>query len=114
MLALHARICRPAPLRLAKTAHVRCEKCGICSKACPMQTAEIAREQGRKAFHDDCTLCGRCVEFCPDDGVLVLKLGLIPLFTSSRDYYKRQVRLETPDGTPKAARAKPAARTADA
>lgn len=98
MLALHAVFRRLAPLRLVKRRHDRCEQCGICTKACPMDIPEIAREHGPKAFHDDCTLCGRCVEFCPDDDVLQLKLGPFALFRSSRAYYKRRIKVDAPDG----------------
>jgi ferredoxin len=114
MLALHAVFRRLAPLRLVKKAHARCDKCGICTNACPMDIGEIAREHGRKAFHDDCTLCGRCVEFCPDDGVIALKLGPLALFKSSRDYYKHRVKLEAPDGTFKGAAVAARGKAADA
>jgi formate hydrogenlyase subunit 6/NADH:ubiquinone oxidoreductase subunit I len=99
MLALHAVFRRLAPLRLVKRQHDRCDKCGICAKACPMDIHEIAAEHGRKAFHDDCTLCGRCAEFCPDDGVIQIKLGPLALFKASRDYYTRRKKQEAPDGT---------------
>jgi polyferredoxin len=96
---------RLSPMRLAKRQHDKCDKCGICAKACPMDIHEIAREHGARAFHEDCTLCGRCAEFCPDDGVIQLKWGPITLFRSSRDYYKQRVKGELPEGT-----LKPAAR----
>lgn len=99
MLALHAVFRRLAPLRLVKKPHDRCDKCGICAKACPMDIREIAAEHGRKAFHDDCTLCGRCAEFCPDDDVIQIKFGPIALFKASRDYYARRKKEEAPDGT---------------
>ena len=99
MLALHAVFRRLAPLRLVKRPHDRCDKCGICAKACPMDIGEIAAEHGRKAFHEDCTLCGRCAEFCPDDGVIQIKLGPLALFKSSREYYTRRKKHEAPDGT---------------
>jgi ferredoxin-type protein NapH len=102
---------RLSPMRLAKRQHDKCDKCGVCAKACPMDIHEIAREHGAKAFHEDCTLCGRCAEFCPDDGVIQLKWGPIPLFRSSRDYYKQRVKGELPDGTLKPA-SKPGAEDA--
>jgi len=43
----------------------KCEKCGVCEKACPMDIHEIGTEYGKNAFHEDCTLCGRCAEYCP-------------------------------------------------
>lgn len=99
MLALHAVFRRLAPLRLVKKQHDRCDKCGICARACPMDIHEIASEHGPSAFHDDCTLCGRCVEFCPDDDVIQIKFGPFALFRASRDYYSRRKKGEAPDGT---------------
>ena len=62
---------------------------------------EVSSKFGMKAFHEDCTLCGRCVEFCPDDGILALKAGPVPLFRSSKAYFQRRSREEQADGTPK-------------
>ena len=99
MLSFNATFQRLSPMRLVKKQHDKCDKCGICAKACPMDIHEIAREHGSKAFHEDCTLCGRCVEFCPDDGVIQMKWGPIVLFKSSREYYKLRMKGEMPDGT---------------
>lgn len=98
MLAMNAAFRFLSLARLSKRAHDKCDKCGICAKACPMDIHEIHTEHGRKAYHDDCTLCGRCVEFCPDDDIIALKLGPIPLFRSSREYYKARVKGESPEG----------------
>ncbi|MDD5403020.1 MAG: 4Fe-4S binding protein [Sulfuricella sp.] len=102
MLSFNAVFQRLSPMRLVKKQHDKCDKCGICAKACPMDIHEIAREHGAKAFHEDCTLCGRCVEFCPDDGVIQMKWGPIVLFKSSREYYRQRMKGEMPDGTIKA------------
>ena len=100
MLALHAVFRRIAPLRLAKkTSGDKCGKCKACYQACPMDIHEVAFEFGAKAFHADCTMCGRCVEFCPDDGMLALKFGPVPLFQSSSDYVKLRAKIDKPDGT---------------
>lgn len=99
MLSLHAIFRKLALVRLTKKQHDRCAKCGICTKACPMDIPEISREYGAKAFTEDCTLCGRCVEFCPDDDVIAIKFGPIPLFQSRRDYYRKRIKTEKPDGT---------------
>lgn len=100
MLALHAVFRRVVPLRLAKKASGdKCGKCKACYQACPMDIHEVAFEFGAKAFHQDCTMCGRCVEFCPDDGMLALKLGPLPLFQSSAAYMKRRAKIDKPDGT---------------
>lgn len=106
MLALHAALRRLSLTRLVKKQHDRCEKCGICHKACPMDIHEIWQQHGAKAFHEDCTLCGRCAEFCPDDGVIQIKVGPLAVFGSSRSYYRNRVKHEKPDGN----RAKRAAR----
>lgn len=99
LLSFNAVFQRLSLMRLVKTRNERCDKCGICTKACPMDIHEIAKEHGSKAFHEDCTLCGRCAEFCPDDRVIQIKLGPIPLFRSSREYYKKRVKgRELPDG----------------
>ncbi|MEW5786775.1 MAG: 4Fe-4S binding protein [Pseudomonadota bacterium] len=101
LLALNALFQRLSPLRLVKAEHGKCEKCGICAKACPMDIPEIWHESGRKAYAEDCTLCGRCAEFCPDDGVIQLKFGPLGLFSSSRAYYKARVKRESPQGEQK-------------
>ncbi|MBE9558638.1 MAG: 4Fe-4S binding protein [Proteobacteria bacterium] len=108
MLALHAVFRRLVPLRLTKgDSSDRCGKCKACYIACPMDIREVVTEFGAKAFHSDCTMCGRCVEFCPDDGLLALKFGPIPLFVSSGDYMKRRSKIDKPDGTPARKKAAP-------
>lgn len=101
MLALHALFRRFAPLRLAKKASSRCDRCGLCAKACPMDIKAVQTEVGARAFHEDCTLCGRCVAFCPEDGTLSLALGPLPLVKSSKDAFARMTRKESPEGDPK-------------
>lgn len=98
LLAFNSIFQRLSPMRLVKQAHSKCDKCGICHKACPMDIQEIWKEAGAKAFHEDCTLCGRCAEFCPDDNVIQIKFAPWALFSSSRDYYKRRIKTEKPDG----------------
>jgi ferredoxin len=114
MLGMNALFQRLSPMRLVKKEHDRCDKCGICTKACPVDIDEIASKHGRKAFHEDCTLCGRCAEFCPDDGVIQIKFGPLALFKSSRDYYKARIKHDAPDGGIKAESAKSAPVKADA
>lgn len=101
MLAMNATFRHLSLTRLVKIENEKCEKCGICTKACPMDIPEIHHNHGLKAFNEDCTLCGRCAEFCPDDGIIKVKFGPWSLFSSSRDYYKNRVRSESPEGTVK-------------
>ncbi|TCS73248.1 4Fe-4S binding protein [Sulfuritortus calidifontis] len=110
LLALNAAFQRLSPMRLVKRQHAKCDKCGICRQACPMDIPEIHRAHGAKAFSEDCTLCGRCAEFCPDDDVIQIKLGPLALFRSRRDYYKTRLKRESPQGELKVVRwfAKPA------
>lgn len=102
MLSWNALFQKLSPMRLVKQQHDKCEKCGICHKACPMDIHEIWREHGTQAFHEDCTLCGRCAEYCPDDGVIQIRFFGIRLFASSREYYKKRIRQVSPEGMPKA------------
>jgi Fe-S-cluster-containing hydrogenase component 2 len=101
MLAMNAVFRHASLTRLVKIEHEKCEKCGVCTKACPMDIPEIHHKHGLKAFNEDCTLCGRCAEFCPDDGVIQVKFGPWPVFSSSREYYKKRVKQESPEGMPK-------------
>lgn len=101
MLAMNAVFRHASLTRLVKIRSDKCEKCGICTKACPMDIPEIHHESGRKAFNEDCTLCGRCAEFCPDDGVISIKFGPWAVFSSGREYYKKRVKQESPEGNPK-------------
>ncbi len=101
MLSWNSLFQRLSPLKLVKVPNDTCKKCGLCKKACPMDIHEISHEHGRKAFHEDCTLCGRCAEFCPDDGVISIRFFGVPLFKSSREYFKARVKRETPEGTAK-------------
>lgn len=113
MLAMNALFRHASLLRLTKVAHAKCEKCGICTKACPMDIPEIHHQHGRKAFNEDCTLCGRCAEFCPDDKIIQIKFGPLAVFSSAREYYKLRVKGETPEGEVKPIRIvrKPAGET---
>lgn len=109
MLSLHALFRRFAPLRLAKKPSARCDRCGLCVKACPMDIREVQTKAGAAAFHEDCTLCGRCVAFCPEDGTLALAFGPFALVRSSKQAFAAMTRAETPEGDPKPKRAKPTA-----
>ncbi|MCX7897719.1 MAG: 4Fe-4S binding protein [Rhodocyclaceae bacterium] len=101
LLALNAAFQRLSPLRLSKPVREKCGKCTLCSEACPLDIPEISREAGRRAYNEDCTLCGRCVEYCPQDGVIRLQWGPFVLFSSSREYSKKRLSRELPDGAPR-------------
>ncbi len=91
MLALHAVFRKLGLVRLVKKATPRCERCGLCARACPMDIQEIHTEMDKAdVLQADCTLCGRCVEFCPDKGVLQLKYAVVPLFNADPAYFKRR------------------------
>ncbi|MCP4128628.1 MAG: 4Fe-4S binding protein [Gammaproteobacteria bacterium] len=89
MLALNAIFRKLGLLRLIKNASSRCDRCGLCAKACPMDIKEIHTEMEQKnVLFEDCTLCGRCVEFCPEKDVLQLKYTVIPVFSADPKYFK--------------------------
>lgn len=91
MLALHAVFRKLGLLRLIKNASSRCNKCGLCAKACPMDIKEIHTEMEQKnVLFEDCTLCGRCVEFCPEKDVLQMKYTMIPIFSADPKYFKER------------------------
>lgn len=101
LLAFNAVFQRLSPMRLVKPSRANCGTCHICTDACPLDIPEISQQEGRKAYNEDCTLCGRCAEYCPQDGVIKLQWGPWTLFSSSREYYKKKVQRELPDGTVK-------------
>jgi polyferredoxin len=96
MLALHAVFRKIGLVRLIKNAKPRCEKCGLCAKACPMDIEEIHTDMHNKnVLFADCTLCGRCVEFCPDKDVLQMKYAMIPIISADPQYFKRRKKSQT-------------------
>lgn len=95
MLALHALFRKLGLARLVKQGSARCEKCGWCAQACPMDIRELQSEhnqvsQARDITLPDCTLCGRCVEFCPDKDVLQLRYLGVPVFSADPAYFKKR------------------------
>lgn len=82
-------------LRLVKDGSSHCESCGNCVKACPMDIYEIQDHAANENItHSDCTLCGRCVEFCPNDGVMSFKYGPITLLSSSKESFKKRIKVD--------------------
>jgi len=92
MLALHAMFRKVGLVRLVKNYTPRCDKCGLCAKACPMDIREIHTSKEKDILFPDCTLCGRCVEFCPDKDVMAMKYAVIPIFASDPQYFKERNR----------------------
>ncbi len=90
LLAMHAMFKKVGLVRLVKNYTSRCDKCGLCAKACPMDIREIHTSQEKDILFPDCTLCGRCVEFCPDKGVMAMKYGVIPIKVSDPQYFKHR------------------------
>lgn len=96
MLALHAVFKKIGLVRLVKNAKPRCEKCGLCAKACPMDISEIHTDMVNKdVLYPDCTLCGRCVEFCPDKGVLQMKYAMFSVISADPQYFKQRKKAQT-------------------
>lgn len=100
MLALHALFRKLGLARLVKQGTARCDKCGLCAEACPMDIRELQTELNGVAKATDitlpdCTLCGRCVEFCPDKDVLQLRYLSVPVFSSSPAYFKQRKKAQT-------------------
>jgi len=90
MLAMHAMFRKVGLVRLVKNYTSRCDKCGLCAKACPMDIREIHTSKEKDILFPDCTLCGRCVEFCPDKGVMAMKYAVIPIKVSDPQYFKER------------------------
>lgn len=96
MLALHAVFRKIGLVRLVKNAKPRCEKCGLCAKACPMDIKEIHTDmENKNVLFQDCTLCGRCVEFCPDKDVLQMKYAVFPIISADPQYFKKRKKAQT-------------------
>ncbi len=94
LLAMHALFRKVGLVKLVKNYTSRCDKCGLCAKACPMDIREIHTSKEKDILFPDCTLCGRCVEFCPDKGVMALKYVVIPIKVSDPQYFKERNRAQ--------------------
>jgi len=97
LLAMHAVFRKLGFARLVKQGTSRCDKCGLCAEACPMDIRELQTEhndadKAKDITLADCTLCGRCVEFCPDKDVLQLRYLGIPIFAADPAYFKARKR----------------------
>ena len=94
MLSMHALFKKLGLVKLVKNYTSRCDKCGLCAKACPMDIREIHTSKEKDILFPDCTLCGRCVEFCPDKGVMAMKYAVIPIKVSDPQYFKERNRAQ--------------------
>jgi ferredoxin len=47
--------------------HSRCNGCGACARACPLQSAQHKVEG--KTFGADCYSCARCLNVCPEEAI---------------------------------------------
>jgi polyferredoxin len=100
LLAMHAVFRKIGFVRLVKKGSSRCDKCGLCAEACPMDIKELqtdhnATDKAKDITLPDCTLCGRCVEFCPDKDVLQIRYLNIPVFSATPQYFKRRKKAQT-------------------
>jgi ferredoxin-type protein NapH len=96
MLALNTIFKKIGLVRLVKNGNPRCDKCGLCAKACPMDIHEIHTDMEHKdVIFPDCTLCGRCVEFCPDKDVLKMKYAFFPILSADPAYFKKRKKAQT-------------------
>lgn len=54
---------------------LKCTKCGICARACPMQNRKVYEEKKKETICDtDCIRCFKCVDMCPERDCLKVKL----------------------------------------
>ena len=60
--------------RLKKNSDV-CVGCSLCTKNCPMQNEQIAKEKKNGTLHNvSCIYCGKCIEKCPKKESLKLEV----------------------------------------
>ena len=73
---------RGSPLELHKEA-TRCNRCGVCSDACPMGLTHVRDEKEHTVLNsNECIVCLRCVDRCPRDDCLSLKFAGLPVVRS--------------------------------
>jgi ferredoxin-type protein NapH len=71
-----------APVLYIDKDEEKCNDCGVCTGACPMQVNELSEQKGGKINNSMCILCVSCVESCPYPKALNLKLAKKTLFKS--------------------------------
>ncbi|MEJ5327994.1 MAG: 4Fe-4S binding protein [Candidatus Bathyarchaeia archaeon] len=71
-----------APLLHINKDEVKCTKCGICKRVCPVQVTDVYDQKGGKIMTSMCMLCTRCVEMCPYEDCLKVNFGRKTVFKS--------------------------------
>ncbi len=71
-----------APILHLDKNEMKCTKCGICKRVCPVQVTEVYEQKGGKIMTSMCMLCSRCVEMCPYEDCLKIKFGNKPILGS--------------------------------
>lgn len=71
-----------APMLYIEKDGEKCNNCGACKEACPMQVNELSEQKSGKINSSMCILCLRCVESCPQPFSLKFKLAKKTLFRS--------------------------------
>lgn len=46
-----------------------CNKCGVCTKVCPVDNIEIDKEKGKIKLSDKCFMCMACLHHCPSNAI---------------------------------------------
>ncbi|MFH1511679.1 MAG: 4Fe-4S binding protein [Candidatus Woesearchaeota archaeon] len=63
--------------------NLKCTKCGICERVCPMDNPKVLKEKNKKIVNDyNCINCYRCVDKCPEDNCLKVKFFKWTIFWS--------------------------------
>jgi polyferredoxin len=89
MLALMNLYRRLYLLRLVKEPQA-CQGCGNCRRNCTLENDVIYQEREKKyVYSSNCMSCFKCSETCAGDRSLLVKLGPLKLFSSSRRYAAR-------------------------
>jgi polyferredoxin len=67
-----------------------CHGCGNCRRTCSMDNETVYRERVNSDVYDpDCMGCFKCAEGCAADDSLLVKIGPLRVFSSSRRYSAR-------------------------
>jgi len=63
---------------------LKCTKCGICKRVCPMNNEYVYKEKKLTTISDkECIMCFKCVENCPEKDCLKVKFGNKKIFSSN-------------------------------